>query len=177
MMPASDTDFVTPDGISPEPGEAGYRGFTPLAFAVLAILLGTGLTGMLGGGPPEQHTRDFQRADLSVQAPATLRNGEFFEMRLEVKADDRIADLVVAIEPALWRNITINSHVPAPTEETFAGGSFRFHHGQLAPGERFAIKFDGQVNPPMFAGTVGDIALFDGDEPIGAMPLRIRVLP
>ena len=50
-------------------------------------------------------------------------------------------------------------------------------NGPLEPGERLRVKIDGQINPPLFAGTQGDIAVFDGERRIGAIPLRIKVLP
>ena len=66
---------------------------------------------------------------------------------------------------------------PGPAEESFKDGRFHFAYGALDAGERLHVKIDGQINPPLFAGTQGDIAVFDGERRIGAIPLRIKVLP
>jgi hypothetical protein len=166
-----------PDGIPQDLQETASRGFTPLAFAVLGGVIAAGLSGMLGGDGATIRSQDFGQASLTVRAPDVLRNGEFFEMHLLVKAQEDIADLVIAVEPALWRDITINSHIPAPAEESFEDGAYSFHHGPLAAGDQFEVKFDGQVNPTLLGGTAGVISLREGEVPIGDMPMRIRVLP
>jgi hypothetical protein len=73
--------------------------------------------------------------------------------------------------------MTINTMTPAPGEEQFKDGAFRFDYGPLKAGETLDIKIDGQINPPLFAGTRGQIALFDGERELAATPLHITVLP
>jgi hypothetical protein len=58
-----------------------------------------------------------------------------------------------------------------------AAGFFVFPPGRGGAGELLHVKIEGQNNPRLFAGTRGEIAVFDGDRRIGAMPLRIKVLP
>ena len=73
--------------------------------------------------------------------------------------------------------MTINTMIPAASEESFKGGAYRFSYGALRAGETLVVKIDGQINPPLFAGTEGEIALFDGERRLGGMPLKIKVLP
>src|SRR3546814_1697109 len=68
--------------------------------------------------------------------------------------------------------MTVNTMIPAPAEESFEDGYFRFSYGPLDAGERLHVRIDGQINPPLFAGTRGEIAVFDGDRRVGSMPLR-----
>ncbi|MHA6721874.1 hypothetical protein [Sphingomonas sp. RS2018] len=174
------TDPGYPDGIAPD--HADPRGWwnrhaNLLSLAILGLLMALALSGLLGGAPNPVRFADLGPARLTVAAPTTLRNGLFFEMRWTVAARADIGKLVVAIPPSLWRDMTVNSMIPAAGEERFADGRFRFHYGALKAGETLEIKIDGQINPPLTRGTAGDIALYDGDRRLGAMPVRIRVLP
>jgi hypothetical protein len=169
-----------PEGIDPEPPARRARIgrlATPITFLLLGGFLGAGLLGLFGGTPTPTRTHDLGDASLSLRVPEVLRNGEFFEMELAFESQAPLADAVIAIEPSLWRNITINTMIPAAAEEEFSDNAYRLHHGPLEPGERLHLKFDGQINPPMFLGTEGTVALFDGEQEIGAVPVSIKVLP
>jgi hypothetical protein len=168
-----------PTGIE-ERHVAERRGFggraSPLALVVLALVIGAGFAGVYGG---ESVVSDSgERGSLSVQGPHRIRNGEFFEMRFTVEARAEIAQAVVAVDPAVWRDITVNTFIPAPTEEEAADGEFRFAFGALQPGDRLEIKVDMQINPdhpPMV--NRGAIRLLDGEEPIAAVEYELGVLP
>src|SRR3546814_4548345 len=86
----------------------------------------------------------------------------------DLTAEAPLDDAVIAVTPALWHDMTVNTMIPAPAEESFKDGYFHFSYGPLDAGERLHVKIDGQINPPLFAGTRGEIAVFDGDRRIGA---------
>ncbi len=153
------------------------RHASPLSILLLTSILGWAMAGQAGGQPAPITTRNFSDAQLSVKLPAILRNGEFFESRIEVTATTSLSDVQLAISPELWRDITINTMIPAASQESFERGEYRFSYGRLAAGETLAIKIDGQINPPLVAGTVGDVAVFDGRRLIGRHKFNIRVLP
>lgn len=180
MKPLSatpDGPSAAPDGIDPQRHVGAGRVATPLAFAALGGLLAAGLSGLFGGDAPTISSRNFGPADMSVRVPAVLRNGEFFEMEVAVESRAPIEDASIAFDQPLWRNITINTAMPAASEERFEAGGYRMSFGRLDPGKRLVVKLDGQVNPPMFKGTAGRVRLFDGDRPIGDIPIRIKVMP
>jgi len=52
------------------------------ALVLLTILLGTAMTGALGGRPSPTIGVDTPAASLSVKTPRTLRNGMFFETEI-----------------------------------------------------------------------------------------------
>ena len=54
-------------------------------------------------------------------------------------------------------------------------GDVVFNEGEA--GDTLHVKVDGQINPPLFAGTSGAIFLYDGDRRLGRMPLSIKVFP
>lgn len=168
-----------PDGIDGAKGEArGRDAFaTPLAALLLAIPLIFGCLGLAGGHPNPVETVRFGDAALTMKMPSIIRNGEFFETEIVVTPNRTIADAVLSVDASLWRDMTINSFYPTAEQEDYKDGAFRFSFGRLDPGEPLRVKIDGQINPPLFAGNEGTIALFDGDRLIGATRRAVRVLP
>ena len=167
-----------PDGIDPmhaEPRGGAWRRW--IAIMLLAGVMIAALLGTFGGGKARPLIVESPGARLEVATPRTIRNGEFFETRLRVAARAPIGKTVIAVEAGLWRDMTINTMIPAPGEESFKDGAFRFDYGPLAAGETLDIKIDGQINPPLFAGTRGRIAVFDGERELTGVPLHITVLP
>ena len=153
------------------------RHASPISILILGGLLVAAGVGLLGGQPSPPRTANFGDARLVVKTPTIIRNGEFFETDLTLTAQAPIQDAVIAVSPALWHDMTVNTMIPAPAEESFRNGQFHFSYGPLGAGESVHVKIDGQINPPLFAGTRGEISVFDGSRRIGAMPLRIKVLP
>src|SRR3546814_13491978 len=82
-----------------------------------------------------------------VKTPVIIRNGEFFETDLTLTAEAPLDDAVIAVTPALWHDMTVNTMIPAPAEESFKDGYFHFSYGPLDAGERLHVKIDGQINP------------------------------
>jgi hypothetical protein len=158
-------------------GRRWHRHASPISFVILAAIIAIALSGLAGGQRSPQRSEDFGTARLEVKTPSVIRNGEFFETRIRIVAARDVSDAVLAISPSLWTDMTINTMIPAASEESFKDGSYRFSYGRLRAGETLVVKIDGQINPPLFAGTRGEIALFDGERRLGGMPLRIKVLP
>ena len=174
------TETASPDGIDADhiaPGKrrSGLGSFLPIG--LLTGLMVLALSGLLAGGKSTPRHADFAQAQLTFKAPERLRNGEFFEMQADIRAKRDIGDLKVAIDATLWKDMTINSMIPAASEERFENGQFVFAYGALKAGETLTMKIDGQINPPLTWGTAGRISLLDDKTVIGVMPVSIRVLP
>ncbi|WP_422055907.1 hypothetical protein [Sphingomonas sp.] len=170
-----------PDGIAAahaDPATGYGRGRRRwLALILLSVLMIAALAGVFGGGKTRAIVVSGPAAQLELRTPRVIRNGEFFESRIRVTARAPIAKAVIAVDATLWRDMTINTMIPAPAEESFKDGAFRFDYGPLKPGETLIIKIDGQINPPLFAGTEGTVAVLDGERELAALPLDITVLP
>lgn len=149
---------------------------SPLALVLLALVVGAGVFGVYGA--ERVQTSSGTSATLTVDAPYRIRNGEFFEMRLTVEARASIDEAVVAVDAELWRDMTVNTLIPAPTEEEAVDGEFRFSFGALEAGDRLDVKVDLQINPdhPMRTNR-GAIRLLDGEEPIAEVEYELGVLP
>ena len=169
-----------PDGIVERHinGDTGLqRHASPLSILILGGLLALALAGVFGGGRSPIHRVTAPGADLSVATPTTLRNGIFFETRIVAVARRDLKDATIVLPPSLWRDLTINSMIPAAGKESFEDGAFRFGYGPLKAGETLTVKVDGQVNPPLTVGLKGDVGLYDGKTPVASVPMSLRVLP
>lgn len=148
-----------------------YRTLALGAFLLIAIF------GIFGGAPTASRKVVSEAAELSVHVPHPIRNGMFLEWRIEVLARQPVEDAVIAVPENLWKDMTINSLIPAATEEEFKDGEFRFHFGPLEPGDRLLFKIDGQVNPPNFERHRGAIRVLDRERQLAASPVALRVIP
>lgn len=177
-MSSTDGEPRPPDGIGEEhirPAASRQRHASPLPLIVFGAVLVLAFSGLLG------HERDWRAAaggvDLLVHAPEVTRNGEFMEMRIAVETDEPIAELVVGIDAGLWEDITVNTMIPAATDEESVDGEFRFTFAELQPGTSFLFKIDLQVNPDIVGGNDGTVTVYDGDVAIVETPISIAVLP
>lgn len=167
-----------PQGIEERHGTAqGNRHASWWRLGLLGLILAVALSGFLGGAPAPTVRAASAGASLTVTSPDRLRNGMFFETRISAVARRPIADAVIAIPAAMWRDTTINSLIPAAVEEEFVDGEFRFHFGPLGAGQMLGFKIDGQMNPPRFSSSSGRIRLLDGDVERVAVPLSLKVIP
>ncbi len=102
-----------PDGI-----EERYWEARDLTWRHVAPLIALGLiviAGMLGafGAPDRARTADTEAARLEVFGPLLIRNGEFFEMRFRVDARQPLSKAVLAVHEDIWKDITVNTMIPA----------------------------------------------------------------
>lgn len=166
-----------PDGIAARNLDGRGARWNWVSLAVLALVMLAAMLGAFGGGASRPVVAKAGAASLTVAVPRTIRNGEFFEMRVRIEARQPIARAVLVVPTSLWRDMTINTMIPAPSQEKAEHGAFRFDYGGLKAGDVLDIKIDGQINPRLFAGTRGAIELADDGRTLARIPLHIRVLP
>jgi hypothetical protein len=154
-----------------------HRHANPAAILVLGLLLAIAFAGVFGGQPHPTRIVDTSAAKITLQLPERMRNGMFFEMRGIVETKRPFDDLTIAVSSTYWRDLTINTMIPGPAEETSENGSYHFSYGPIEANETLTIKIDGQINPPLFGGTKGDILLLDGDTVIATIPVGMKVYP
>lgn len=166
-----------PDGISRRHASPHRRHARPVSLILLGALMIAALLGLFGGQRSPALTVETDAARLSVHTPLVTRNGIFFETMISVTPKRDIADLTVTLSDALWRDITINSQIPAAQSEDFGPDGFRFSFGPRRAGETLRFKIDGQINPPRFGDARGTIAVKNGDETLASLPTTIAVRP
>jgi hypothetical protein len=167
-----------PDGIGEEhvrPMGGWRRHASPLALAVFGAVMVLGLTGLLGREAGWRAEANGVR--LEVHTSEIIRNGEFFEMRIGVDADEPITELVIGVDAGLWEDMTVNTMIPGAADEASADGEFRFTFAGLEANTPFLLKVDLQVNPDIVAGNDGAVTVYDGVEPLATTDVSIAVLP
>ena len=167
-----------PDGITEDnvrPVASWRRHASPLGLVVFGIVVALALSGVLG------HERTWAAQSsvtrLEVHTSEVVRNGEFIEMRIRVVPEGDIGELVIGIEDAIWEDVTVNTMIPAATEEANADGETRFTFAELPAGTEFLFKVDMQINPDILGGNGGRITVYDGEDEVVATEIAITVLP
>ena len=167
-----------PDGIADEhvrPIEGWRRRASPLSLVVFGVVVALALSGLLGR--ERTWSAEGSGITLEVHGPEIIRNGEFLEMRVRVTSDQPIGELVIGIDESLWEDVTVNTMIPAATDEASEDGEVRLTFAELAAGTAFLFKVDMQINPDIVGGNAGTLTVYDGDTELVATDLSITVLP
>jgi hypothetical protein len=167
-----------PDGIADDhvrPIEGWRRRASPLSLVVFGVIVALALSGWLGR--ERTWSAEAQGTALEVHAPEIIRNGEFLEMRVRVTADQPIGELVIGIDESMWEDVTVNTMIPAATDEASEDGEVRLTFAELAAGTPFLFKIDMQINPDIVGGNDGTLTVYDGETELVATDLSITVLP
>jgi hypothetical protein len=148
----------------------------PFGLGGLAIVLVPAFFGVYGNDATLE--ADASEVRFTVEGPARIRNGEFFEITVAVEAKQNIEDLVMLVGSGLLRDVTVNTLLPDPSEHGFRDDSFEFRFGPLNAGERLQVKIDSQINPDHTPSVNGDtIAVADSEEVLATVDYAIEVLP
>ncbi|MGH2428853.1 MAG: hypothetical protein ACRDGV_08210 [Candidatus Limnocylindria bacterium] len=148
----------------------------PIGLLGLGVLLAASVLGLFGS--EARRTVAGDGIGLQVAGPERIRNGEFFEMVVTAEAERAIADLVLRIDDEIWRDVTVNTLIPAATDEGYRDGAFEFRFGPLEAGSRFIVKIDGQINPDHGpSANNGPISLGDADDVLVTVNYAMEVLP
>jgi hypothetical protein len=177
-MSTEEPQLRPPDGIEDEharPIEGWRRHASPLSLVIFGGVVALALTGLLGR--EADRVAEAGGVRLTVHTSEIIRNGEFFEMRIGIQADASIGELVIGVAEGLWEDMTVNTMIPAPTDEESADGEFRFTFAALEPGTHFELKVDLQVNPDIVLGNDGAVTVYDADQELAATQVAITVLP
>ena len=148
----------------------------PFGLAALAVVLSPAFFGVYGSKATLAGIGT--GVSFTVEGPRRIRNGEFFELVLNIEAQRRVEDAVVLLGAPLFRDMTINTLLPDPSEHGFRNGSFEFRFGALDAGESLLVKLDGQVNPGhTSSANEGAIAVADGETILATVDYAMEVLP
>lgn len=172
------TTPAVPDGITDEhvrPIEGWRRRASPLSLAVFGVVVVLALSGLLGR--ERTWTAAADGTALEVHVPEIIRNGEFLEMRVRVTSDAPIAELAIGIDESLWEDVTVNTMIPAASDEASEDGEVRLTFAELPAGTAFLFKVDMQINPDILGGNSGTLTVYDGETELVATDLSITVLP
>jgi hypothetical protein len=139
-------------------------------FPVLALL-------NVFGQRPTVTTAHAASADLQVTAPARLRSGLIFQVRVEVLAHQAISSPQLIFSQGWWESMSENSIEPSPTDETSSNGRVVFTYNKLAAGHTLIVWLYFQVNPTNVGKRSEDVELNDGSNPITSVHRSLTIFP
>ena len=140
-----------PEGLSrerssdrPHPDSATWarRGLLVLPAALVAL----GRANICGPRPSESIARS-AAADLRVEAPAHLRSGLMFQVRVQILAHRRLSHPTLVFSHAWFESMTQNSVNPQPVAGSSVGDRPAFELSPIAAGHHATYWFEFQVNP------------------------------
>ena len=183
-MAAGEYDLVAhplPDGLSVERSRdlhgrathVWYRRALLCAIAVLPILA---LFNVFGQRPTTSSVHALA-ASLSVTAPARLRSGLIFQVRVKVTAHQDISKPQLVFDPGWWESMSVNSLVPNPSTQTNEDGRVVLAYNKLAAGHTLIAWLYFQVNPTNVGKRREDVELDDGSTPITQVHRSLTIFP
>jgi hypothetical protein len=139
-------------------------------FPVLALL-------NVFGQRPTVTSAHAASADLRVTAPARLRSGLIFQVRVQVIAHQAISSPQLIFSRGWWESMSENSVEPSPTDESSSNGRVVFSYNKLAAGHTLIVWLYFQVNPTNVGKRSEDIELNDGSNPITSVHRSLTIFP
>jgi len=168
-----------PDGIEPKhihDARGSRLRRWPVGLVGLGVLLALSFFGVFGAGARMVATGE--QVELIVDSPSHIRNGMFFETVITIETERDLRDAVILVDKDLWREVTVNTILPEPTEYGFREDAFEFRYGPLTAEERLVIKVALQVNSGHGpSANQGSVALADGDAILATLNYAMEVLP
>ena len=150
-----------------------YRRALLGAIAVLPILA---LLNVFGQRPTTTSAHA-PAADLVVTAPARLRSGLIFQVRVKVTAHQDIQKPQLVFDPGWWESMSENSMAPNPSSETNENGRVVLSYTKLAAGHTLIAWLYFQVNPTNVGERREDVELDDGATPIAYVHRSLTIFP
>jgi len=140
------------------------------AFPILALL-------NVFGQRPTTSSAHAAAADLSVTAPARLRSGLIFQVRVTVTAHEDLGKPQLVFDPGWWESMSENSMAPNPSSETNEDGRVVLAYNKLAAGHRLIAWLYFQVNPTNVGKRREDVQLDNGATVITRVHRSLTIFP
>jgi hypothetical protein len=170
-----------PDGVDGDRARPRYPDAATwtrrVLLGALLVLVVLGLANTFGQSPTVSHA-DTSTATLRVTAPADLRGGLIFQVRVDITAHTALAKPSLVFSPAWFEAMTLNSLAPQPSTETMRNGAPVFHLSPIPAGRRATYWFYFQVNPTNVGWhRTENLTLIDGSSRIATINRTITIYP
>jgi hypothetical protein len=170
-----------PDGLTAERhrdlhGRARHPRYRQALLCLIAVFPVLALLNVFGQRPTVSgaHTA---AADLKVTAPARLRTGLIFQVRVEVLAHRALSMPQLIFSQGWWESMSENSISPNATDESSANGRVVLTYNTLSAGHTLIVWLYFQVNPTNVGKRSEDIELNDGSTPITSIHRSLTIFP
>jgi hypothetical protein len=141
--------------------------------AVLPVLA---LLNVFGQRPTTTSARSLA-AGLTVTAPARLRSGLIFQVRVEVLAHRAIASPRLVFDRGWWDSMSENSVEPQASNESTENGDVVLSYDSLGAGRTLVVWLYFQVNPTNVGQRREDVALEDGSRVLARVHRSLTIFP
>lgn len=170
-----------PDGLTLERnrdlhGRSGHVWYRRALLCVIAVLPILALLNVFGQRPTTVSARALG-ADLAVTAPARLRSGLIFQVRVQVTAHENLAKPQLVFSPGWWDSMSENSMEPNPSSQTNLDGSVVLSYTPLAAGHKLTVWLYFQVNPTNVGKRREDVELDNGATVITHVHRSLTIFP
>jgi hypothetical protein len=170
-----------PDGLTLERnrnlrGRSGHVWYRRALLCLIAVLPVLALLNVFGQRPTTTSAHGIA-ADLAVTAPARLRSGLIFQVRVQVTARQDIAKPQLIFDPGWWESMSENSMEPNPSSQTNDNGRVVLSYNKLAAGHRLLVWVYFQVNPTNVGKRTENVELDDGATMITRVHRSLTIFP
>jgi hypothetical protein len=170
-----------PDGLTVErnrdlTGRRRHPWYRRVLLGCVAVLPVLALLNVFGQRPTVTLARA-SAADLEVTAPARLRSGLIFQVRVEVIAHSDISMPQLIFDRGWWESMSVNSLEPNPTDQSSANGRVVLSYNKLAAGHTLIVWLYFQVNPTNVGNRREDVQLNDGSTTITRVHRSLTIFP
>jgi hypothetical protein len=128
---------------------------------VLLVICALGLANVFG-----QHTHvlsiDSAAAKLTVETPAAARGGLIYQSIFTIEAHEELSKPTLHLEPGWFDGLTINTVEPDAVEWGQLDERNTLELPAIAPGDKFVLRLQYQVNPTVLGRRSQDVLLMDG---------------
>jgi hypothetical protein len=170
-----------PDGLTLERnrdlrGRSGHVWYRRALLCLVAVFPALALLNVFGQRPTTTAAHG-RAADLSVTAPARLRSGLIFQVRVQVTAHEDVAKPQLVFDPGWWESMSENSMEPNPSSQTNENGRVVLSYNKLAAGHKLVVWLYFQVNPTNVGNRREDVVLDDGAGVITRVHRSLTIFP
>jgi hypothetical protein len=170
-----------PDGLTLERnrnlhGRSGHVWYRRVLLGGIAVLPVLALLNIFGQHPTTVSAHGLA-ADLAVTAPARLRSGLIFQVRVQVNAHQDIAKPQLVFDPGWWESMSENSLEPNPSSQTNENGHVVLSYNKLAAGHKLVVWLYFQVNPTNVGKRREDVELDNGATMITRVHRSLTIFP
>ncbi len=174
-------DDIDGDGLDPArnrdlEGRRSHPWIRRALLALIAIPVALGVSGALG---QETVTRSAAgpQAQLSLDAPKTLRGGLLWRARISVRARRTIRFPRLILARGYANGMQVNTIEPSPASEASRGPDLVLSYDELGPGDELVVYLQFQVDPTTSGRQDAAVALDDETTPLARVEHTITVLP
>lgn len=157
-------------------GRGGHVWYRRALLALIAVLPILALLNMFGQHPTTTSAHTLA-ADLAVTAPARLRSGLIFQVRVKVTAHQSLAKPQLIFDRGWWNSMSENSIEPQPSSQTNLDGQVVFSYPRLAAGHSLIEWLYFQVNPTNVGERREEVTLDNGSATIARVRRSLTIFP